>query len=131
MKYDHDIKWVRKVLQSADIMNTFNGGTASPQTHVKKLKDSKIIYARVPGVSPEELRVEVINGNLIVYHNVNFDTLNSDVEVPHVVTTTTLDANIDRMGIQADYQNGILKITLPYNNMEGDFHKDIKIDIDR
>ncbi|UII26051.1 Hsp20/alpha crystallin family protein [Fulvivirga maritima] len=129
MKYDHDMNWVRKVLQSADIMNTFNGGSISPQVQIKKSDNYKQINSRVPGVSPEELRVEVINGNLIIYHNVVFDASQQEFVVPHVVLSHTLEPHIDKMGINANYEDGVLKVILPYDDMQTDFHRNIDIDI--
>lgn len=129
MKYDHDIKWVRKVLMTADIMNTLNGGTSQPQTKLEKSADHKLLMVKIPGVDADTLKVDIIDKSLFIYHNLLFDgnTEDSTIMVPHVVATYPLSPEIDFKNITARYENKILQVVMPYNELRSGFHRGINI----
>lgn len=128
MKYDKDKKWVRRVLQTADIVNTLNGGISEPQVKLEKKSDHYLIKARIPGVNIEKVKVEIIDKNLMVYHNLEFAGSNdTPVMVPHVVATCPLSPEIDFRNISASFESGVLNVFLPFNELKTGFHKNIEI----
>ncbi|MBL6449053.1 hypothetical protein JMN32_22265 [Fulvivirga sp. 29W222] len=128
MKYDKDKKWVRRVLHTADIVNTLNGGISEPQVELEKKSDHYLLKARIPGVDIEKIKVEIVEKNLMVYHNLEFKGRNNSViMVPHVAATCPLSPEIDFRNISASFEEKILSVFLPFNELRTGFHKNIEI----
>lgn len=128
MKYDKDKKWVRRVLQTANIVNTLNGGISEPQVKLEKKSDYYLLKARVPGVEIEKLKVEIIDKSLMVYHNLEFgENTGSPLLVPHVVATCPLAPEIDFRNISASFDGKDLNVFFPFNELKTGFHKHIEI----
>lgn len=128
MKYDHDKKWVRRVLRTADIANTLNGGISEARIKLEKKSDHYLLKARIPGVDVEHLKVEIIDKTLFVYHNLQFSGQNASViMIPHVVATCPLAPEVDFRNISASFEGKILHVVLPFNELKTGFHKNIEI----
>ncbi|ELR73763.1 hypothetical protein C900_01373 [Fulvivirga imtechensis AK7] len=128
MKYDHDIKWVRQVLKTADIMNTLNGGTSQPRTKLRKTNNSYVLNVQIPGVDADTLKVDIIDKSLFVYHNLMFgERSDAVVMVPHVVATYPLSPDIDFRSITATYEDKTLRVVMPFNELRSGFYRGINI----
>lgn len=128
MKYDHDIQWVRKVLKTADIMNTLNGGMSQPQIKLKKAGDHYLLKVQIPGVEGDTLKVDIIDKSLFVYHNLVFgEDSEATILVPHVIATYPLSPEIDFRNITATFENRTLKVVMPVNELRSGFHRGINI----
>lgn len=128
MKYDHNIEWVRRVLQTADIANTLNGGMSEPRVKLFKLADHYLLKTSIPGVDVEKIKVEIVNKSLLVYHDIAFDSSeDSEMTVPHVVATCPLSPEIDFKNISASFEGKTLNVILPFNELKTGFNKNIEI----
>src|SRR3954462_7463467 len=89
-----------------------------PATDVYETENEVVIELDVPGVHPENLSAEVVDGQLIV----TGERAPSDGAVRRYrserwqgrfVRTFSVPRGIDGDRIEADYQDGVLKLTLP------------------
>lgn len=129
MKYDQSTTWVRKLLKTADIANTLNGGISEARVKLFKKSDHYLLKARIPGVNIEELKVEIIDKSLFIYHNLSFHGVNDSLlKVPHVVTTVPISPEIDFRKISATVEGGILHVVMPFNELKTGYHKNIQIE---
>ena len=128
MKYDKDKKWVRKVLQTANIVNTLNGGISKPIVGFSKMDDHYLLKARIPGVDAEDIKVEIMDDNLMIYHDLEFKTIdNAPLMVPHVVASCQISNQIDHRNISASMEGNVLHIYMPINDLKKGFSKKINI----
>lgn len=131
MKYEHNIEWVREVLKTGDIANTLNGGISKPQLKLEKKPDHYLLKTRIPGVNVEKIRVEIMDKNLMVYHDIKFESLggseDAEMMVPHVVATCPLSPEIDFKNISASFEGKVLNVILPFNELKTGYNKNIEI----
>lgn len=129
MKYDKDKSWVRRMLKTADIMNTVNGGMAEPYLNFERKSDHYLLKAKIPGVDVNSLGVEMVEDNLIVHHKLDFEgTQGEMMKLPHVIATFPIQGYVDYKGIAAKYELGTLKVILPFNELSSGYHKTIDIE---
>ncbi|MEM9859952.1 MAG: Hsp20/alpha crystallin family protein, partial [Bacteroidota bacterium] len=128
MRYDKDRKWIRSVLKTSDIMNTLNGGTSQPRFNVKRNQDHLLITLVVPGVNADDLKVEIIDKNVVFHHAINFNDLDqSDLAIPHVLATYTLTAELDYHNVTAAKKGNRLLVRLPYNELSDGYHRVVDV----
>lgn len=128
MKYDKDKNWVRRMLKTADVMNTVNGGMVEPHLNFERKSDHYLLKARVPGVDANALGVEMVESNLILHHQLDFEDLNgAKMKLPHVIATFPIQGHVDYKNIVAKYEAGVLKVKLPFNELFSGYHKNIEI----
>ncbi len=129
MKYDKGRNWARRMLKTADVMNTINGGMAEPYLHFERKEDHYLLKARVPGVDVDSLGVEMIEDNLILHHKLDFEDTDGQVmKLPHVIATFPIQGFVDYRGIAAKYEADMLKVVLPFNELSSGYHKNIEIE---
>ncbi|MEM6522424.1 MAG: Hsp20/alpha crystallin family protein [Bacteroidota bacterium] len=128
MRYDKDRSWVRSVLKTSDIMNTLNGGMSQPTTNIRREQDHYLITLKVPGVDLENVKVEIIDKNLIFHHIINFNDLDdSSLNIPHVLATYSLAADVDHNNITAAQKEGVLHVKLPFNELSSGYHREVDV----
>jgi len=127
MKYDRDIKTVHEILKSVDINNTLNGGRSEPQTSIKKYDGYYLLKAKVPGVEIDRLRVEIIDGKVIVHHPMAFEQALGDLTVPQVVAAFPITPKIDHKNITAHRVDNVVEVIMPFNEMADGYNRHIDI----
>lgn len=128
MKFKRD--WLTEMLGTVDIMNTLHGGMSESQVKFSKNEDNYKVEVTTPGISAENLGVEVANNNLIVYHLLNFEEGNNQYgteKIPHVLTSLIIPRDADYKNITANYQNGKLEVLLPFNELKNGYSSAIDI----
>ncbi|MEL7003129.1 MAG: Hsp20 family protein [Bacteroidota bacterium] len=129
MKYGKGKNWVRRMLKTADVMNTVNGGMVEPYLSFERKSDHYLLKARVPGVDADALGVEMIESDLILHHQLDFDDASgSSMTIPHVIATFPVQGYVDYENIVARYEDGVLQVTLPFNELSSGYHKKIEIE---
>ncbi|MCX2744636.1 Hsp20/alpha crystallin family protein [Mangrovivirga sp. M17] len=106
-------------------MNTINGGSVQANVKFKRLKKNYRLIVNVPGISPEELNVDIFNDKLTVCKLT--DTYESNVKVPKVHAIVTLPRDVDYQRIEAYGEDEKLVVNLPFNHDGRGYHK--KIDV--
>jgi HSP20 family molecular chaperone IbpA len=116
-----------EIIQSILITNTLNGGVSDPYIRYANFPEYREIAVRVPGVSPENLHVNINNNQLIVYFNRHIEA-NGALLVPQIVYNKPIPYFIDSKKIKALFNEGWLLVQLPYNEMANGYHRDIPIE---
>ncbi len=124
----------KDLLFQADIQNTIGGGVCMPTVRMKKAKGHAEIRVRVPGVSAEDLRVEIINNQLHILHLVPVSQDLTEEKgagaAPRVIKTLFLPQTVNRARVRAEHDNGELLVTLPYTEWtSGDYRRSIRIEL--
>jgi HSP20 family protein len=100
--------------------NWQNGGAFSPLTNVAETESAYEITAELPGVKPEDLSVEYREGTLVIsgrkaeekedkgktFHRVE----RYSGEVRRVIA---LPQTVDQEHVEANYTDGVLRVTIP------------------
>ncbi|MCY4262936.1 MAG: Hsp20/alpha crystallin family protein [Candidatus Dadabacteria bacterium] len=92
----------------------------SPKVDIFDDGNSFILSAELPGVSREDLNIDIKDNRLTVKAEKKLENSTKKdgylrVERSYGVFERTffLDENVDRESIKADYKNGVLRLTLP------------------
>lgn len=115
------------LLTSIDVLNTINGGVTEPQVTVTHYEDSREIRVRAPGISPEDIRVEVHNNNLSIFFFINIQSDERLVQLPRFVYNKTVPYYIDISKINASVDGRELVVSLPFNRLANGYHREIKV----
>lgn len=91
-----------------------------PPVDVLEQADAIRIMAELPGVKPEDVKISV-EGNVLTLHGMKQQVAEERTERVHRYERTygafersfTLPASVDTQHINANYDNGVLTITLP------------------
>nr|WP_239559380.1 Hsp20/alpha crystallin family protein [Sporohalobacter salinus] len=89
------------------------------RTDIKETEEEYIIEAELPGLDKEDITLEVDGDSLVISAN-NEETIEEEREgylrkerkVGRFQRSFRLD-NVNEDGIEADYENGLLTVTLP------------------
>ena len=128
MYYDASKNEVHRILTSANILNTINGGMVEAQINVKRNLHEYHVTVTVPGISPDRLKVEIVDKHLIVSHMLEFAQRNgTTIVVPHVLAACPLSLDIDHDKITADYRDGVLEVILPLSDFTSGYRREIQI----
>ncbi|MBX2976542.1 MAG: Hsp20/alpha crystallin family protein [Ignavibacteriaceae bacterium] len=91
----------------------------SPAVNVFENSDAYVLVADMPGVSKENIRIKLHKRELSIVGLVNFEELTNrkyilrEISVGNYYRKFNLSDWIDEDNIDASFQNGQLKITLP------------------
>lgn len=97
-----------------------NGNLAFPPANVHQTKDAYHIELSAPGRSKEDFSISVDNGMLSISYekkdetkSEDYKTVRREFDYQSFKRTFNLDETINAEGIQAKYENGVLKVHLP------------------
>lgn len=123
-------KWINNILKVVDTLNTINGGMSSPVFKLEKELDEYKLYSKVPGVSPESLRIEVVDNKLMIYHLMEFGASQKEV-VPNVLNVVKIPKEVDISKIYADYEEKNLIVHMPCEDgfQHQGYHRSIDINL--
>lgn len=127
MQYDVSKKDVHRILATANILNTVNGGMVEPHISVRRNKVEYRVDVSLPGIDSNNVRVEIVEKNLIISHHLEFITGERAMLVPHVIAACPLSLDIDHERIRADYEFGHLKVILPLSDFKSGYRREIDI----
>lgn len=122
MKIDKNL--TRSLAQSASVMNMINGGITMPLMSLKKKADEYIFNIQLAGVDPDDFSVEIDSHNLFVYHQMRFD---NEMEIPYMLQRLVIPAEVNYNEIRAEFDEGKLRIVMPFNELANGYHRDIDI----
>ncbi|MGB3617582.1 MAG: Hsp20/alpha crystallin family protein [Catalinimonas sp.] len=107
---------LRNLLFSGDLLNTLHGGTAMTYAKVQKMPHEIVISISAPSVLPEAFHVLVEQNRLVVYSLLQHTASENErtrAIVPMFQQEFPLSAQVDAESIEAVYEEGRLRITLP------------------
>ncbi len=121
MKINSEI--AKNLARTADFINTVNGGSVYPTFETHKEKDQYKIQINMPSVDPDDLKVEISNSSLMVFQQMHVNGIN----LPNLIGMFKLSSDVVLEGIYAEYENYLLTVIMPINEMTGGFHRSIEI----
>lgn len=117
-----------EIIQTIDIANTLQGGISEPMVRLTRFPEYRQIELRVPGIGEDNMHVKINNNQLLVFYNHLIESRGQVIAVPHFVYNKPIPYFIDANKIKATYENNVLTVQLPYNELANGFHRDIPIE---
>jgi len=117
-----------EIIQTIDIANTLQGGISEPMVRLTRFPEYRQIELRVPGIGEDNMHVKINNNQLMVFYNHLIESRGQVIAVPHFVYNKPIPYFIDANKIKATYENNVLTVQLPYNELANGFHRDIPIE---
>lgn len=121
MNMDNDV--TKTLAESADIVNTINGGTVYPTFETSTEADHYRLEVNVPTVDPDSIKVEVTGSDLFIYQSVK----HNDLTLPNLLGTLKISADVELDSITAGYEEETLIVIMPFDEETGGFTKEIDI----
>ena len=97
-----------------------NKSSSTPKVNIHETKDAYLLDLSAPGLNKEDLKVNAENGLLTISFEKKEDSQTEEVKTikrefsyASFSRSFSLDDKIDVEGIQAKYENGVLKLNLP------------------
>lgn len=115
------------LITSIDVLNTLNGGVSEPRLWLEHYEDYREIRLRVPGISQDDIRVEIHNNNLAIFYLINILSGDRLIPLPRFVYNRNVPYYIDINKINARLEEEELIVYLPYNRLANGYHKDVRI----
>ncbi|MEP0367893.1 MAG: Hsp20/alpha crystallin family protein [Cyclobacteriaceae bacterium] len=116
---------IKNLANTAELVNTINGGMAEPHIILEKSDDYWLLVMKVPGVSIDNIKIEVKDGVLFVFQNL--ENKDAEIELPYMLEMLNLTTRIDIDAIYAEYDDGEILIHLPFDELASGFERDIEI----
>lgn len=113
----------KNLSKSADMLNTVNGGTIFPTFDTFKQEDHYRLEVSIPSVDPDNIKVEVNGESLLIYQKIEM----GDAKFPTLLGVEKISSDVALNGITAGYEDDLLIIIMPFNEVNGGFRKEIDI----
>ncbi|MBS1542831.1 MAG: Hsp20/alpha crystallin family protein [Bacteroidetes bacterium] len=117
----------KELLTSIDVLNTLNGGTSEPRVRVKQYPGYRQITIEVPGVTMENVKVEINNNQLMIYFFYTLVTMDQPMQFPRVLYDKSIPYFVDVNNITASQEDHKLVVRLPFNELANGQHREIRI----
>ena len=93
----------------------------APEVNIYETSDEYVLVANLPGVSRNDIKVKVINNQLIIFGQIDYEINKSrnyilnEIEIANYYRTFRISDTVDQGKIQAKFDAGQLHISLPKN----------------
>jgi hypothetical protein len=119
-----DSNLLKNLANSANIINTINGGTVFPTFRTLKNRDHIRVEVTIPSIDIDSIKVEVNGDHLYLFQLVDFNGR----LLPNILGILPLSRNIQLDEITASYEDEKLIVLLPYSELKGGrFRREINI----
>ncbi len=123
------IKIPKEILATIDFNNSIMGGSVEPIVKINEIDAAFEISVRIPSLSPDTLKVDIVDNKLWLYSLQEVLSNNEMVGfMPKTIANLHLPENIDRENISAKYESNSWKIVLPKDGEKQNFRKQINIE---
>ena len=116
---------LKDFVHQIDAINTITGGTVATRVNVKKNNEKLVIQVNAPSINSDSFNIYVHGNQLVVYTTLNDlneitdeDEQSSRHMAPIFNRTFNIPATVDKEQIDAVFEDGRLKILLPYGASE-------------
>ncbi len=129
MKFTKDNNMWRGFLKQIDLTNTLNGGVSMTSLDMEEQENSLVITVSAPGVSPESFNIFIDHYKLIILSTLpNEDLMDEEnMYIPMFYKAFDIPYFVEGSKIDAVYEDGVLKVILPYREKSTTLQR--KIDI--
>lgn len=121
----------KRSLIESDVMNTLSGGISLPSVELARKEDHDRLDVRVPGVSPDALKVDIEGQRLIISRSIEVKGGNEDgtsFHAQNVIHAMPLPQHVDPERIRAKYDKKGLHVLLPHSRYAQGYHKNVEIE---
>jgi HSP20 family protein len=125
MKFNKDL--LTEIANQIDLINTINGGVSMTSVNIIQEADHYIIKVKTPGINKFAYHVELTNNKILIYTLLKVDKRDSEVEVPSFIQYFPIPNEVNTDDIQADFEDGELKVKVPFNNEQEQMVRKINI----
>jgi len=115
---------IKTLAESADLVNTINGGMSLAHIHKYTLEDHYMVTVKVPGVDRKSLKVEMHDGQLFIFLQMH---LEEGINIPFMVASIEVSPKVNKREIRANYHGKNLNIVLPFEEWDDEDSRNIKI----
>ncbi len=122
MKIDSNL--TTKLANIANISNTVGGGMVETNTSLIKNEDHYLVSIKVPGISHEELKVEINDDLVLVFLNIEIE---GDEPFNYLLKYFKIPFEVDSEQIWADYEDHYLTIVMPFKELTDGYFRTVKI----
>ena len=119
-----EIYIIKTLAESADLVNTINGGRSIAHIHKYKLDDHYMVSVKVPGVDKKSLKVEIHDGQLFIFQLLH---LEDGIDIPFMVASIDISEKVIKREIRTNYHGINLNIVMPFAEWDESDSRDIKI----
>jgi len=118
-----------QLLLSVDALNTIHGGVSEAFFSMIKGEGEYLIKVRIPGVQPENVKIEVENNELSIfyYHSFDHGFAHGITRLPYIVKKVTIPFDVDISLIEAQNEDETYIIHLPFNDLAGGYKREIDL----
>lgn len=110
-------------------------GNMEPKINVAETKDKVLVTAELPGVSENNIDVEIsVNGYITISGDKKHENTEvtkggyfSEISYGHISRTIPLPGNLDYSNADAEYNNGVLTVSIPKLELEQQNRKKIAV----
>lgn len=115
---------LKDFVHQLDAMNTISGGIAATTVNIDKHTDNITIKINAPTLSSESFNIFLQGNQLVVYSVLNGDEIAEEDQfkgaarhmVPMFNRVFEIPPMVDREQIDAVYEEGMLKVIMPFNS---------------
>lgn len=119
-------------LQRINLTNTIAGGIAQTEMRLEEKEEGYYAYFRTPASHEDTFKIMLNENHLEVYRFLRVDKIvGESTEIPLVVGAFPLPHFIDVEKIEANYENGVLKVFAPFKKNMGQDSQEIPIRQDK
>ena len=116
---------LKDFVHQIDAINTITGGSVATMVNVKKGSDRLVIQVNAPSIQSDSFNIYVHGNQLVVYTTLNDlnevageDEQSSRHMAPIFNRTFNIPATVDKEQIDAVFEDGRLRILLPFGANE-------------
>lgn len=118
-----DRKLTKRLAQATNLINAINGGSIYPTFYTTTEEDHYRVEVSVPSVSPEELKIQLRNSNLLITHNIQIDAFT----FPQILGNLRIAPEVNPNEIYAEFHDETLVVILPISTQSGGYDREIEI----
>ena len=107
---------LRNLLKQGDYWNAMNGGVSMTSFKTYNTNEAAVIEISAPTVSPDRFNIILNVNQLIVYTLFKGESHNDNTMVPMFSKSFELPFYADTSNIDAIFEDGTLKIVIPFKN---------------
>ena len=111
----------------AGLLSAVNGGIIDTIKKLEWFDNCMKLHIRLPGVKANSIKAEVKDNQLTVLYFIESNSEKIRMKIANIVHTQTLPHFVDIRRLTAHFANGILDVTIPFNEFSKGYSKEINI----
>lgn len=127
-----DKKALRNFIQQGDVLNTLSGGVSHTNVDIKQEDKQIVIHVSAPGMPADSFNIFLNYNQLVIYSALKNNNQDQDTEamakaIPLFSRTFEIPVFVNVHNIEAVYEDGRLKVILPFKEDIENYKRNINI----